>query len=362
MTPAPPRWARVARAWLGTLGRPVMLRAVPTWMGLAVVAGVTMQGNALGAGDLVELARASTRALLVMAAAWLLLSAAAVRAAFEAPGAAYLRALPGGPRLEPVAIAAVVAVAHAPWAAMWLAGGGVGVGALAWAAMIVVSVVIAIGAGRFERAPRTPRWRSALTALIGVHVRTMSRRRRAVLLAGAGLAAVGGVLGGLLIGHGELDGEVAAIAIAVAAAIAVPAALAAPTTAAARSDRELAWLVAASGREAGLRRLALATVLAVTGLAAGVIVAATALAIATPPMATTMAVLGAAAAVGLALGLGALAAARWADRGDRIDGGRVVVALIGQAIAAVTLIGLFDAVGIAAVMAGGVAFALGGGR
>ncbi len=103
--------ARVTSAWLGTLGRPVLLRAVPTWLGLGIVAGVTMQGNALTAADLVAVARSSTRALLVMGTAWLILSAAAVRAAIDPPGAAYLRALPGGRRVEPAAIAALAAVA-----------------------------------------------------------------------------------------------------------------------------------------------------------------------------------------------------------------------------------------------------------
>lgn len=356
------KWARAGAVWLGTLGRPVMVRAVPTWMGLGVVAGVTMQGNAVTAGDLVALARSSPHVLAVMAGAWMLLAASAVRAAIDPPGARYLRALPGGPRLEGAAIAVVVAAAHLPWAAMWLAGGGPAAAAVAWTAMIAGSLVIVVGAGRLERAPRAPRWRGAGAALIGVHVRTLTRRRRAVLIAGAGLAATGGLLGGLLIDRGALTGAVAAIAIAVAAAIAVPAALAAATTAAARSDRELAWMVAASGRAPGLRRGALAAVLAGTGLAAGAIVAATALAVATPAAGTALAVLGAALAVGLSLGLGALAAARWGARRDRVDGGRVVVALIGQAIAAVTLVGLFDVAGIAAVAAGGVTLALGGRR
>lgn len=359
---APVRWARVTSAWLGTLGRPVLLRAVPTWLGLAVVAGVTMQGNALTAADLVGLARSSPRALLVMAGAWLLLAASAVRAAIDPPGASYLRALPGGPRLERAAVATVVAVAHLPWAGMWLAGGGLVPALTAWTVMIAGSLVVVIGAGRLERAPRPPRWRHAVPALVGAHLRTLTRRRRAVVVAGAGLAATGGLFGGLLVGHGELDGEVAAIAVAVAAAIAVPAALAAATTAVARSDRDLAWVVAASGRGPGVRRAALATVLAGTGLGAGAIVALTALAIATPAAATALAMVGAALTVGLGLGLAAIGAARWADRHGAIDGGRVVVALLGQAIAAVTVIGLFDGVGLAAVAAGGCALALGGDR
>jgi hypothetical protein len=358
----PVRWVRVLAAWLGTIGRPVMVRAVPTWIGLAIVAGVTMQGNALTAADLVAIARSSTRALLVMAAAWLLLAASSVRAALEAPGAPYLRALPGGPTLAPVAIAVIAAVAHLPWAALWLAGGGAAAGALAWTAMVAVSLAIALAGGRLERSPRAPRWRGPIGALAGVHLRTLVRRRRAVLVAGAGLAATGGLLGGLLIDRNGLAGAVAAIAIGVASAIATPAAIAAATTVAARSDRELAWLVAASGAGAGARRAALALVLAGTGFAAGALVGGAALAIATPPLPTALVVLASAAAVGLSLGVGALAAARWAHRAGAIEGGRVVIALIGQAIAAVTLIGLFDVAGLAAVAAAALALALGGRR
>lgn len=354
-------WARALTVWLGTLARPVLARAVPTWVGLGIVAGVTMQGNALTPDDLVGLARSSPTALAVMAGAWLLLSAGAVRAAFEAPGASYLRALPGGPAPHALATALVIALAHLPWAGLWLAAGPVA-GALAWSSMVAGSVVVVGVAGRLERAPRVPGWRGPVAALVGVHLRTLTRRRRAVLLAGAGLATVGGLLAGLLVDRGELTGSAAAVALGVAAAIAVPAALAAATTAVARSDREVAWLVAAAGRGAEVRRLALALVLGGIGLVAGALVAGAALVIATPTAGTTLHLAGAAVVVGLALGLGALAAARWGARRDAVDGGRVVVALVGQAIAAVTVIGLFGAAGLAAVAAGGVALALGGGR
>ncbi len=355
-------WVLAARTWLGTLGRPVLVRAVPTWVGLSIVAGVTMQGNAVSAADLVELARSSAVALTVMALAWLLLSAGAVRAGLDAPGTSFLRALPGGPPLRTLALGSVTALAHLPWAAIWTVGGGVAAGGVAWAAMTAGSLAVVVAGARLELAPRAPRWRTALAALVGVHARSLLRRRRAVLLAGAGLAAVGGLLAGLLIARGALDGEIAAVVIAVAASIAVPAALAAATTAAATSDREVGWLVAASGRSRGVRRFALALVLVTIGAAAGAVVALAALAIAAPAARTLAWIVGAALVVGAGLGLAALGAAGWADRRDRIDGGRVVVALIGQALVAVTLVGIFDGAGVAAVLAGGLAIALGGGR
>src|SRR5204862_472865 len=86
-----------------------------------------------------------------------------------APGAAYLRALPGGRGFEAFAIAIASAAVHLPWAAVWWFGGGVATGGLAWLTMTAGSLALVLALSRFARAPRPPRWRGPIgLAAIGV--------------------------------------------------------------------------------------------------------------------------------------------------------------------------------------------------
>ena len=352
--------------WFSTVGRPVARRAAPTWAGVVIVAGVVMGGNGMSPADAVDLASSSGRALAVLGAAWLLLSCAAVRVAFDAPGAAYLRALPGGPVGEKTTIVVAAAVVHAPWAVLWFAGGGALRGVAAWAGMTVASLVLVAGAGRFVRAPRTPRWKSPIGAMAGVHARSLARRRLSALVTGAGLAALGGAFAALVIGHEAHNARDAIVVSGAVASIAIAASLIAAATAVSESDRQLGWLAAATAIAPSTRRASCAIVLGSLGIAAGLM--ATAAAAAVAPLSATMlvAIVGTHALIGLGAGLAAVEVGVRSRRidvasGERgVDGSRVVVGLLFVGTIGLVAIGVFHELGVPAFVAIGAGAAAGG--
>jgi hypothetical protein len=388
--------SRAAWVWLSTVGRPVAGRAAPTWAGVAIVAGVVMGGNGLSPSDVVVLATSSVRALVVLGLSWLLLSSAAVRVAFDAPGASYLRALPGGPLWERVAIVVAATIVHTPWGILWLAGGGalggpadgalggpadgalggpadalgemtgVVYGIAAWAAMTAASLALVALAGRFVRAPRVPTWRGALGAMAGVHARSLTRRRVSALVTGAGLAALGGAFAALVIGHEAQTARDAIVVSGAVASIALAASLIAAATAISESDRQLSWLAAASSIAPSTRRASTAIILGALGIIAGLL--ATAAAAAVVPLSTTMllAVIGTNAAIGLGAGLAAVEVGARARRidvasgGRAVDGSSVVVGLLVVGVIGLVAIGVFHELGVAAFVAIGAGAAAGG--
>jgi hypothetical protein len=352
--------SRAARVWLSTVGRPVARRAAPTWAGLGVVAGVVMGGNGMSPADFVMMASSSVRAVVVLGAAWLLLSSAAVRVAFDAPGARYLRALPGGPGWERVAIVLAAAAVHLPWGAVWLLGGGAGYGVAAWAGMTAVSLAVVALAGRFVRAPRVPRWSSPIGALAGVHARSLTRRRVSALVAGAGLAALGGAFAALVIGHEARDARDAMVVTGAVASIALAASLVAAATAVSESDRSIGWMAAATAIAPSTRRASSAIVLGVLGIGAGLLATVAAVAVVSLSPAMLAAVVGTNAAIGLGAGLAAVEVGARARRIDAVDGSRVVVGLLLVGVIGLVAIGIFHELGVAAFVAIGAGAAAGG--
>jgi hypothetical protein len=304
--------------------------------------------------------------LLVLGAAWLLLSCAAVRVAFDAPGAAYLRALPGGPVFERVTVGIAAAAVHAPWATLWFMGGGAARGFAAWLAMTVASLVLVVGAGRFVRAPRPPRWSSAIGAIAGVHARSLTRRRMSALVTGAGLAALGGAFAALVIGHEATDARDAIVITGAVASIALAASLVAAATAISDSDRQLSWLAAASSIAPSTRRAGAAFVLGGLGIAAGLMASAAAAAVAPLPATMFFAVIGTHAAIGLGAGLAAVEVGARARRIHAasgvlaVDGSRVVIGLLLVGVLGLVAIGVFREIGVLVVVAIGVGAAAGG--
>lgn len=317
-------------------------------------------------GDAVALASSSTRALVVLGAAWLLLSCAAVRVAFDAPGAGYLRALPGGPMWERVAIGVAAAVVHAPWAVLWFLGGGPLPGLLAWTAMTSASLALDAVAGRFVRAPRVPRWKSTIAAMAGVHARSLTRRRVSALIAGAGLAALGGAFAALIIGHEAQNARDAIVVSGAVASIALAASLVAAATAVSESDRQLGWMAAATAASPSTRRASSAIVLGTIGVAAGLVATGAAAAVVSLSTPMFAAVIGTHTAIGLGAGLAAVEVGVRARRidaasgGRAVDGSRVVVGLLLVGVIGLVAIGLFRELGVAAFVAIGAGAAVGG--
>lgn len=365
--------------WLRTVGKPVAARALPTWLGVAIVAGIVMGGNGMAPRDVVTIASSSARALVVLGVAWLLLSTAAVRVGLGAPGTAYLRSLPGGPGWNAFAVVAAAAAVHLPWAAVWIAGGGLGRGAAAWLGMTAASLAIVAGAGRLARHPRTPRWPSPWRALAGVHVRSLGRRRVSALAVGAGMAALGGAFAALVIGHEATDARDAMIISGACASLALAASLIAATAAIAATDRQVEWLAIAAAVSTATRRTARALVLVALGILAALVATAATRAVAplTPSMLGGVAV--ANVLVGIGLGLGAVEVAARARRPDAarrghadrasadappresdVDGARIVVGLVLLGALALAALGLFHLLGFVAFLAIGAGLAAGG--
>ncbi|MCE9577095.1 MAG: hypothetical protein K8W52_28365 [Deltaproteobacteria bacterium] len=338
--------------WLRLVGAAAARRAVPVWAGVAIAAGVVFGGTGMQAHDATRIARGEPAAGAAMAAMWLVLTApigAAMRTA--APG--WLRALPGSRATPWIVIAAIALAVQWPWALLWIAGEGPIVGAIATTAAAIAMVVV--GGIRWPMRTRAPRWRTAVGALAGVHVRAIVRRRGAALVRALAWAMLAGAMAGMIAVSNDLD-DGGLAATLVAAALAVPLGLAGLVAPVVESDLAARW-IAGVGRAQQIAAQAVA--LAAIGAALGLIVAAAGALVAGAVVVDG--VLGA-AAVGAGLGAIAVRAGAWAAAAPSgFDGTRVVVMLVGATVMtamAVGAIGLSGAlvVGASAVgMMGGLA-------
>ena len=66
-------WTRAGRVWLATLGRAGLGRAMPAWLGAAIVGGAVFGGNGLAPRDVAALAAGAPRVIAVVACGWLVL-------------------------------------------------------------------------------------------------------------------------------------------------------------------------------------------------------------------------------------------------------------------------------------------------
>jgi hypothetical protein len=140
------------RALIGLLartnGRAALRRALPTYLGIFVVAVILFTGNGVRSRDVVALAVGSPPTRIGLLAAWLLLALPAARALVATPSTFLIRAWPI-PRAQILAVTtAMLALVELPWALLWFKGGGPLWGAAA--------TVIAIGGhGLLLARPRT---------------------------------------------------------------------------------------------------------------------------------------------------------------------------------------------------------------
>ncbi len=254
-------------AWRRAVIVPAMRRVGPAWVGCAIVASQLFGGDAMHPRDLTGLALAHAGTGLALAATWLLIFVPTARVLVRQDGARYLRALPA-PRWSPTVLAALALVGlQLPWVLLWGFGDGARGGAIVLGGTAAIAAVAAWRAPAGQ--PRVPAWRGALGALVGVHARALRRRAGDALVRGAGLAALAGAAAGLFVRNNELGDTGAAAATMGAAVIAVMLvpAVVAPLLALLEAHRAMAWLAASLGVGAGVRDLALATVVAAVQLA-----------------------------------------------------------------------------------------------
>jgi hypothetical protein len=255
--------------WLGVFVRavvvPAVRRAMPAWLGCAVIAGLVFGKNGVQPRDVTLLAQNNLAIGFVLAATWTLIYLPAARVLVRADGALFLRSLPS-PRILPSAVRALAFLAfQLPWLALWLAGARL----RGLAIVVGVSVVIAlVAAWRPQLRPRTPSWRSPLAALFAIHLRALARRAGDALLRGAGLAILAGATAGLFVRNNALVGSAAAVMGASVLAIVLVPAQVGPLLTLDESHRATTWLTASLGISPALRTAALATAIALVDLLA----------------------------------------------------------------------------------------------
>jgi hypothetical protein len=214
--------------------------------------------------DFVDLALHEPAIGAVVALTWLLVFAPIARAVIRPDGASYLRALPHA-RGAIIALAAGALVGlQLPWLALWLAGGGA-------RGLVVVAAVTAAAlalAAIPTRPPRAgwPRWASAGRALVGVHARALARRGGAVIVRGAGLAVLAGLVGGLFARNNRLVGADAGVLATCVVTIVLVSARPAGLLVLLDAHRASAWLAASTGASARARIVALAAVVVAVDL------------------------------------------------------------------------------------------------
>ena len=347
-----------SRAWVRTTFVPAATQIIPVWAGIGIGAALLFGPTALHADDATCGLLATPAALAVVALTWIVLCVPTAHALLRAPGSEYLRGLPrrGGVRALLIFVGAMVA--QLPWLALW------GLGRGAPAALIASSscalAMIALGA---IRAPaviaRVPHWRSATTAMIGVHARAIVRTAGAAASRALGFALLGGMAAGGLIAANQLHGIAAITAACVATLITVAIASAGITVAIARSDRNARWLSHATGTSWIARVTAMATIAATIHLALAITVGAVAAWMGNEGSYDAVVMLAMTALIGLAHGVAtpwiAAIAQRNADGANRINGATIVACEALMTIIALTALGTFGLRTIAALLAVGIA-------
>lgn len=293
-----PMWLTV---WTRAVVHPAARRSAGVWVGSAMVAAVVFGPTGMQPRDLTGLSLHVPAAGLVLATIWLLVFLPIARDLVRADGARYLRSLPG-PRFSPIIVGgAALVLLQGPWLALWLIGEGPR-GLVLVLAHTALMTLLAAWRPPVLR-PRTPTWRSPLSALVGVHLRALRRRAGDALLRGAGLAILAGGMGGLFVGNNHLAGASAAtVGISVVAAALVPAQVG-PLLVLADSHRRSAWLRATLGLSPASSIAALSFVVILVHVLASLVAFVT-LALVVSPEASTLgivAVTAFATAVGTAL-------------------------------------------------------------
>jgi ABC-type Mn2+/Zn2+ transport system ATPase subunit len=116
--------AALVRALAATSGDAAVRRAVPTYAGLLIASGLLFGGNGLEPVTVVTGAAASPLARALLWLCWLLVSFPALDAIWRTPSSFFLRSLPVPHTWHLAVLLTFSLLAEAPWALLWLLGGG----------------------------------------------------------------------------------------------------------------------------------------------------------------------------------------------------------------------------------------------
>jgi hypothetical protein len=367
---SPSTWRPLARALALTVGRSAAQRALPAYFAVLVAYSVLLEGSGVRPADVVAGAASSRGQRWLLYGGWLLVSLPAMRALLAAPASFFLRSLPIERWRMLLLQGGALLLAQAPWAYLWLRGGGLGVGLAAvaaalalgallltrlerpsekaaaallalalqfapWPALLAVSAPAAVLAVRsvWLRAPQpSPRrargWIAGppVLALAVSQLLVLGRQARSQL----GRAAVLTVLALAAAYFGVRNLQPASdaerlwltLALLSPALILTAAGLAGPLL---RTEAQLEWLITVCAVSQGQRRAAAAGALVLVCASLALLhTAALALLWHVAAGAAASLCLGAVAA-GVLLALLVLGLARWAVRGDGEDAGRLLI-------------------------------------
>jgi len=346
--------AALATVWARVVGGAAMRRAIPVWAGVGIVAAIVFGGTGMRVGDLTRIARQEPGVGVALGAMWLVLVAPVGAAIADARATAWLRALPSARWARRGVNAVIAMIVQLPWIALW--GGGDGVLAAVAMGGAAAAIMMMVARVRWPLPARAPRWRGAIRALAGVHVRALVRTRGAAIARAIAWALCAGAAAGLIARSNQLDDGGAVSALLIAVAIAAPMGLSGLAAPVADSDRAVAWAAIAASDAA--RAAAQALVLAIAGAAMALVAAIAAVLLWRSGAAgMILAQIAAAAALGAGLGAGAARVGAWAATGPITDGTRVVVGMTGAAVLAAAAVGALGAWAIALVAASGGALA-----
>jgi len=365
-----------------TSGAAALRRALPTYLGLGVIAVILFTGNGVRSSDVVALALGSPHTRVALAAAWLLLALPAARALIAAPSAFLIRTWPI-PRAHLLGVTiAMLVLVESPWLLLWFKGGGVVAGlaataialgghglllarprgaaeiaaALLWliaiailphlaTALLAAAPAVVLSVRRaFIAAPeqigvrRTRRWvragRSAVVALAQMHLAAIVRAQRPALLRALWFAAAGALFAGLAAANNGIVDLARVRAIwRTMAVLAIGWGAAGLVGGVQGVERRAAWLLDVHGVTHITRRTGAALALAGLGTSLGAMAGAILGHFSPARAAGALALDGALA--GLAGATTAALAGRWASRGSGRDSARLLAAmLVGGAILA----------------------------
>jgi hypothetical protein len=348
--------------------------ALPLFFAIGIVATVIFAPSGLAASTVVLRAESNATTRLVLLLAWTALSLPVARAILSTRENSFLRSLPI-PRWQIVVwLGALMIAAELPWLVLWTRGGGLSSGlaamltAVALHACIVARVRtpidaafvaatcaawvapfaaarIAVGA-LISACALSRAWRRALEldasglrarivgppafALATAYGLIAIRRHLALLVRAALIVLLGMTWVGLALYSNETAWSEGDGALRLVLAVWIPCSVLAAATLAGpvlRTEAAAEWVLVACGTSASQRRTATIGILAAAGAMAGLLTGASLGFALGRPLALRFSWAMAVGGVGAVLSALTELGARWSMRGDRSDGGRIVVAL-----------------------------------
>jgi hypothetical protein len=368
-------WKLLVRTLALTAGRAALQRALPLYLGLAILAAITFGGNGLQPMTVTAQAESSWVVRATLYLGWIIATLPAIRAVLTTPETFFLRSLPVGHLRILAILITMLALVELPWTALWafgagaVAASGATLAALAgssvallgferrtewllaavvvialfgfsgfsgWALLGVAAPAAAVGIWRAWRwAPELSRGRArawvrgpALVALTASYLVVLHRRSPVLVFRALCFTALAIGAGSLAIHNLEPGSSQERYSLALICEVpALAFGLAGLTGPLLRTEAQLAWLTAVCGTPLVQRRLAVLlacgawalTLGLAYGLAVGSLLRLRALALGELSLY--------AAAMASIVSLSITAIARWALRGDGRDAMRLILAV-----------------------------------